>query len=129
MAGNLVQELGRLLDYVSLVGAAIRLNSPYDPRYRANAQSEVDVMWLSDMLHDLDMLGRALQSGVVPRVESVCDQLIFKYERYRDEDGSWNCAGTFERWSGRVDIDAGIEIFRAIKAASVDIQVQATMEE
>ncbi|MDG5824386.1 hypothetical protein MRX58_13150 (plasmid) [Xylella fastidiosa subsp. pauca] len=56
---NVNLELGRLLNYVADVAKAIRMNSPYNGKYKDLAPHEVglDVMQLANSLHCLGRLG------------------------------------------------------------------------
>lgn len=83
---DVTRELGRLLVYIAVVATAIRLNSPYRGDYESRDPREVglDVMWLSDSLHCLDRLGRALQAGDAKEIVDSCDSLLGYYGMFTE---------------------------------------------
>lgn len=83
---NFNWELGRLLVYIADVATAIRMNSPYNGAYQDRDPRDIglDVMWLSDSLHCLDRLGRAIQSGEPEQIVEACDSLLHYYRMFTD---------------------------------------------
>ncbi|MGR9053824.1 MAG: hypothetical protein ACU84J_14355, partial [Gammaproteobacteria bacterium] len=84
---NISFEIGRLLIYIADVATAIRLNSPYRGDYWTRNRNEVglDVMWLSDSLHCLDRLGKALRTADHNEIASSCEDLIDYYRLFEDD--------------------------------------------
>ncbi len=123
-------ELARLLVYIADVATAIRLNSPYRSDYQNRNPREVglDVMWLSDSLHCLDQLGRALQSDNAHTVIEACDDLLKYYRMFTDGvqgDGlTGDPKATFERYGHLGNPRVAMTVFASIRAkaeASLDV--------
>src|SRR5262249_44337122 len=84
MDHTLYPELVQLLAYTANVASAIRLHSAYnrgDLRYQQHAA--VDVMWLSDSLHQFGTLAHALMAGKWWQAQLLTEQLIDVYEGYQ----------------------------------------------
>lgn len=76
-------QLGRLLNFVADMATAIRLNSAYrGVQTGPDEQASLDVMWLSDSLHNFNQLGRALEGGDVALVIGACEALKSYYELF-----------------------------------------------
>lgn len=112
---DLQPELGRLLQFISEVAIAIRMNSAYHSASRHNPDTPVDVMWLADALHNFDQLGTAILKCDVAAIVAACDGHIAIYERYKADASGHNSKATFKRWASYVSLDDGIELFRSIK--------------
>lgn len=112
---NLPGELAGLLEFVAEVAIAIRSNSTYGSRFRVDPHTAAhDVRWLADSLHNLNMLGRAIQEE--RNVVFACDQLIAAYEWYDTGEPK----AVFERYP-HVRLDEARSLFRSIRArASVE---------
>lgn len=116
---DLTLELAQLLVFVADVAIAIRMNSAYNARSLLEDRRGVadDVMWLSDTLHHLDRLGRALLGGDGDVILATCDALSNTYRRYetRPPDTS-SCAPkkTFERYRGYFDLRTARMMFDAV---------------
>lgn len=105
---NLTTELAQFLNFTSKVATAIRMYSAYNQGDSERQQhAPLDVMLLSDSLHNLDMLASAIQGGHAPQIVSACDALVSMYTGYLGE-------ATFER-NRRVALPEGIAIFSAIR--------------
>jgi hypothetical protein len=78
------RELGGILTFVAKVATAIRTYSAYsdsEPRRHA----AFDLMWLSDCLHNLDVLGRAVQVGRPEAIAFACDRLLRQIAEYESD--------------------------------------------
>lgn len=115
-------ELARLLVFVADVATAIRLNSPYRSDYLHRGPQEVglDVMWLSDSLHCLDQLGRAIQADSPRVIIEACDDLLKYYRTFTEGVKGGGMAGdpkaVFERYSHLGNPRAAMTVFAAIRA-------------
>lgn len=127
---DLSWEFGRLLGYVAGVCTAIRKNSAYNQMHLEQNAANVsfDVMWLSDSLHRVDALGRAIQSGDPAQIVVACDFLLSLQQTYIDgippgQRVKGDPRESFERYAGTVSAREGMAIFTAIRhkalAASV----------
>jgi len=117
-------ELGRLLVYIADVATAIRKNSAYNVEYCYENRENLtlDVMWLSDSLHCLDRLGRAIQVADAEEIIAACDSLIEYYRLFTDGPGNFKCKGDPKGSIGRYS-----DLFRPQSAISVftDIRTRA----
>ena len=105
LRSNALEALGEFLNYVSRVAVAIRLNSAYR-QGAENTYSKYDVMWLSDSLHNLNMLGNALQGK--QDLEWSVDRLINTYKAYLG-DGEGMVSNPKETYSRYQPLDIGPE--------------------
>jgi hypothetical protein len=122
---SLQAELGRLLSYVSRVALAIRLYSAYNPSKKYTLGQEIcdiDLMWLSDSLHNFNMLGDAIIMGQRESIDDSCDFLISAYKGYLqiDHPNTLNnprraSAPAFARNEQYFLLNDGISILEAIK--------------
>lgn len=119
-------ELAKLLEFVSRIATAIRMNSAYNGKAQHNPHASFDVMWLADSLHNLDGLGRAILEGKPEQIAFTCDRLVSMFEGYASESTGLKSEPkhTFDRWSQLVDLRDGIDIFRAIKAKALAQTIQ-----
>ncbi len=58
-----VVQLGNLLTFIAKVAETIRMNSSYSRDAASNPHSATTVMFLSDMLHNLNGIGHSLVNG------------------------------------------------------------------
>lgn len=115
-------EFGRLLVYIAGVSTAIRKNSAYNQMHlELNAPNVAfDVMWLSDSLHRIDALGRAIQSGDLHQIVSACDFLLSLQGAYIDgippgQRLKGDPKESFERYEETVSAREGMAVFTAIR--------------
>lgn len=112
------KELGQLLSFIGRVATAIRLNSSYRPGYQDdNPHYSDDVMWLSDLLHHFERLGRALESGQPGEIIAACKGTDQSYLMYSKSDTGYRSepAPTFERQK-LFTVEEGRSILAAIMA-------------
>jgi len=79
---DLTNELANLLEFVASVGIAIRMNSAYNEASQYNPHKDVDVMYLADSIHNLDILGRSIEEGRKDKIMSACEELISTFKHY-----------------------------------------------
>lgn len=123
MSKNYSAELGRLLVYIADVATAIRTNSAYNEGhcYQNRENLALDVMWLSDSLHCLDRLGRALLGAPESEIIEACDSLIGYYRLFTEgpDAGTGKLKGdpkaSIERYEGLFSPQEAIDIFSAIR--------------
>lgn len=108
-------ELCRLLSFVATVASAIRMNSAYNSRSANSPHVAHDVMWLSDSLHNLGILADAIRAANPATIDFACDGLISSYERYMTDSTGKNSKATFDRNLDRLNLNEGLDIFRAIR--------------
>lgn len=123
---NFNPELGKLLVFISNVATAIRMNSAYDSAYQEkNPAYSDDVMWLSDSLHTLFLLGNALQEGDLKNIECACEDLIKQYNVYSQNDTGYKTepSPTFAK-QRLFSLEDGIGIFQDIinKAKALEVK-------
>ena len=92
-------DLCRLLDFVSETATGIRMNSAYNRASEFEPNARVDAMWLSDALHNLGVIGRAIISGDEAQVVRACDQQIRIFQQYQSDSTGHNSKASFDRWS------------------------------
>ncbi|MEM8519525.1 hypothetical protein [Janthinobacterium sp. CAN_S7] len=115
---DLSTELARLLNFTATVAIAIRMYSAYNSSGARHEDAPNDLMWLSDSLHNFDMLGNAILAGIPENILFACDSLIKALQSYQEVfPGSTRQAKpTFERNSQRVELKEAIAIFTDIRA-------------
>lgn len=120
---NLTRELARLLNFTAVVATAIRMYSAYNPGGHHLGGERIenapeDLMWLSDCLHNLDRLGRAVVEEKPANIVSACDALLTAYADYQVEDPrrSRQAKPSFDRNARMFSLREGMDIFTDIKA-------------
>lgn len=120
MKANFDSDLGHLLVYISEVATAIRLNSAYSGNCMQMDQRQVslDVMWLSDSLHNLDRLGHAIESGSPQEISNACEVEIDYYKKtiLDSQHSSWkgDPKGSFQRYDHIIKPQQALNIFTSI---------------
>ncbi len=123
---DLTDELALLLHFVSNVASEIRMHSAYN-REVPEPTASIDVMWLSDCLHNFDMLTQAIVSKCRADIVFACDVLIDGYRRYSVDGSGMNSAASFARAAKRnlFRLEDGISLFQAIMEKAKTGQAQA----
>ena len=118
-------ELAKLMQFTGETATAIRmysaysngvdsyLNIPRDPQ-----RDSVDLMFLSDALHNFSTLGRALLDGNPTTIATVCDGLLFGFDQYESDEGTPSARRgkpTFERWKSHVDLNLARKAIAGIR--------------
>lgn len=118
MKTDLSSELARLLNFTADVAVAIRMYSAYNQGGQRHEDAPNDLMWLSDCLHNFNMLGRAVQGDRPAGILFACDMLLKSYKGYQEiHPGSTRQPKpTFERNSPQVDLKEAMAIFGEIRA-------------
>jgi hypothetical protein len=116
---NIQEELAQLLGFVADVAAAIRLHSAYnrgDDRYSEYAA--VDVMWLSEALHQFGSLAHALLARDTWRAQLTAEMLSEIYDGYRRGSQGFTCdpKDTFDRHAQLVKLDVALAALDAISS-------------
>lgn len=123
---DLTDELARLVQFTAGVATAIRMYSAYNSAGR-HEDAPNDLMWLSDCLHNFDMLGRTVRGGDEQAIVFACDMLSNAYEGYQTiHPGSTRQSKpAFDRNLSHFSLQEGIEIFRDIRSKVLS-QLQST---
>ncbi len=121
---NLNEEFCDLLEYISDIALAIRLNSAYNSEYRSlslnldnpDAYNQVsnilnNVMNYSDLIHDLDSLSFALRSNNVLEILRACNYQIERHNKFKADVLNHSIDHESQKM---FCIDRGIEIFESI---------------
>lgn len=118
MRPDLTEELAKLLNFAAHVATAIRRHSAYNPEAARQAQAPVDVMWLSDCLHNFSMLGHAILKGTPHDILVSCDAHLCMYESYLEAhpNAEPQALATFERNVGPARLSEAMDVFREIRA-------------
>ncbi len=118
MKVDLTSELARILNFTAEVAIAIRMYSAYNQNGNRHEDAPGDLMWLSDCLHNFDMLGRAIQGGNPANIVAACDMLLKAYEGYQVENPRFTrqAKPTFDRNADRVSLHEAMAIFTDIRA-------------
>lgn len=120
MKTDFYSDLGQLLVYISEVATAIRLNSAYNGNYKQMDQDQVslDVMWLSDSLHNLDRLGHAIESGSPQEILDACKVEIDYYKKtiLYSLHSNWKSDpnGSFQRHDHIIRPQQALDVFTSI---------------
>nr|WP_298689554.1 hypothetical protein [uncultured Dongia sp.] len=119
---HLQSELAQLLIFVSKVSQAIRSNTAFNSSTFGDRQAHVDAMYLSDTLHRMHRLGRAIIELQPVQISAVCDDLITLFEDYRAPAGPFAKGGApecFARHNTYFRLTDAIELFQSIKQKSL----------
>lgn len=114
---DLTQELARLLIFIADVAVAIRMYSAYNQSAELHKDAPYDLMWLSDCLHNLNLLGLAIFESNQVNILSACDDLIAAYEQYQviNPHFSRQAKPSFDRNADMFALRDGIDIFKDIR--------------
>lgn len=118
MTIDLTNELARLLKFTADVATAIRMYSAYNQGGTIHEDAPTDLMWLSDCLHNFDMLAHAILAGNANNIDAACEMLLKVYERYQVESLHYTRQSkpTFDRNAARLSLRDAIAIFIDIRA-------------
>jgi hypothetical protein len=121
---DLTAELGKLLQFTAQVAVAIRMYSAYNRMGFQQEDAPMDLMWLSDSLHNFGILGIAVQEGNPANIISACDMLSRSYKGYQEmhPNSTRQAKPTFERNANRVNLNEAIAIFEQIRVKAVAFQ-------
>lgn len=119
-------EIGTLFEHVARVATAIRDYSAYTRGHYGpeHNKARYDLLWLSDCLHTLDSVGRALAAGSQRSLAAACQELLAMYEAYPLDGSGYDSRDTFRRLSGRVPLAGVCDAIRSIAmktAAAPDV--------
>jgi hypothetical protein len=111
-------EVGTLFEHVARVAKAIRDYSAFTRGHLAPEPSRAryDLHWLSDSLHSLDTVGKALANGSVKALNTACRDLLAMYDAYLKDASGYNSRDTFQRLSGKVPL---AEVSSAVKSIAI----------
>ena len=117
MKVDLTTELARLLNFTARIAIAIRMYSAYNQNAAHHDDAPNDLMWLSDSLHNFDMLGNAILAGIPENIIVACDSLLRAFHSYQEViPGSTRQAKpTFERNAHLVNLKEAMAIFTNIR--------------
>lgn len=79
------KNMGKLINYISEVAITLRMNSSYCASSLRNDNTPVNVMWLSDMLHNLTGIGNAIQSEDKEILNIAIDKQVTYWLRHTTE--------------------------------------------
>lgn len=118
MKTNLTEELARLLIFTASVATAIRMYSAYNQAGDRHEDAPNDLMWLSDSLHNFDMLGNAILGGTPGNILFACDSLLRSFQGYQEvfPESTRQAKPTFERNAQRIQLKDAMAIFIDIRA-------------
>jgi hypothetical protein len=105
-------KLGELLCEISNIAISIRMNSKYNPSAVENPNTTEAVMWLSDTLHYLDVLGRAITKCAPEQIVMAVDSIIGSWEYNLDNIEKASLENVPRQL---VKINESIEILNSIK--------------
>ena len=118
MKVDLTRELARLLNFTASVAVAIRMYSAYNQNGARHENAPTDLMWLSDSLHNFDMLGNAILTDTPANILVACDSLLTSFQSYQKEfpRSTRQAKPTFDRNSQHVKLIEAMAIFTDIRA-------------
>lgn len=124
-------ELAQLMKFTGDTATAIRMYSPYNKsgllqgQRRDPHRSQVDLMFLADVLHRFSSLGFALEEGDSANIVVVCDKLLSEftgYETERPEYGELQAKPTFDFWEPLVNLKHAREALLGIRSKAALLQ-------
>lgn len=121
---DLTSELARLLEFAAKIAIAIRMYSAYNQSGEHHEDAPSDLMWLSDSLHNFDMLGRAVLDGSPPNIILACDTLSRSFRGYQEihPNSTRQAKPTFDRNAKRIDLNEAIAVFEEIRSKAAAVQ-------
>lgn len=105
------KAMGKLLSYISEVSMTLRMNSSYCSYSLRNENTPRNVMWLSDMLHNLWGIGEAMQSQDSDLISEAIDKQISYWMQHHSEIEQARLDTIAGDWS----VQGGIDILNEIK--------------
>jgi len=121
---DLTLELARLLVFTAKVATAIRMYSAYNQSDEHFEDAPLDLMFLSDCLHNFDCLGYAIAEGSPVNIVFACDLLLNSYRDYQIEhpqDGTRQSKRTFDRNASRFSLNEGMAFFVEIRSKAASL--------
>lgn len=79
------KALGSLLSLIANIAITIRMNSAYCRGSLTNPNTPTNIMFLSDMLHNLHFLGRAIEEDDICRLHIEIDKQIGYWEMHKED--------------------------------------------
>lgn len=109
-------EVGTLLEHVARVAVAIRSYSAYTRGHHGPEPNKAryDLLWLSDCLHTLDRVGKALAAGSQRELTAACGELLSMYDMYLKDGSGYDSRDTFRRLAERVPLAGVTDAIRSI---------------
>jgi hypothetical protein len=106
---------GELLVLISGIAITIRMFSAYNQSAVSTQESQVALMWLSDSIHNLHVLGRALQSGDVNEIKRAAQ---YQKEYWQGQECDVRRSSCFNMPAGNAvfDIADGIDLMERISS-------------
>ncbi|WP_099609469.1 hypothetical protein [Vibrio coralliilyticus] len=108
------KPLGDLLCYIAKVTMTIRMNSHYNKTSLEQETTPLNVMWLSDMLHNIDGIGNAISNGCPDQIKTEVEKQIGYWKRHQE---SIETAATNTGFGRQLNVDQGILLLEKIKDA------------
>lgn len=78
------KTLGRLLIFISHVALNIRMNTTYNPFLIKDIETYETIKWLSDIFHNLDGIGRAIEEGRYEAARYIIENQIIDWQHNTD---------------------------------------------
>lgn len=107
---NYEKELNRLFIFISQIAISIRMNSDYCSVSKESESTGQNVMWLSDILHNLDLVGEAISMDSKGKKNIDSLKNMWLYNKDNIELAIKNSPYSHADWN----IDEGIAILDAI---------------
>lgn len=120
-----VVQLGNLLTFIAKVAQTIRMNSSYSREAASNPHSANIVMYLSDMLHNLNGIGHSLMSGDQLACEKEVKLQLDYWVRHSDEIRH---AQAHSVWPELIEwtVEDGISILRCLHETCGSIPISSS---
>ncbi len=88
---DLSEELLKLLTVTAQIARAIRLNSAYCPDSKDNPNTLVNVMELSNCLHNFDQLAKVIKDNDIKEINQSCEYLSNEFLICQDIPSFQHC--------------------------------------
>jgi hypothetical protein len=119
---DFTREFAQLLKFTASVATAIRMYSAYNQGEVQREHAQIDLMFLSDSLHNFDRLGSAVLQGVPANIVTACDSLLETYGTYQFQDSRFGLRqgkATFDRNAHLVSLPEAVDVFKHIRAKAL----------
>lgn len=111
-----ISSIGKLLSFISEVAITLRMNSSYCGASNNNEHTSDNVRWLSDMLHNLNSIGDALQTGSNEEIQYRINLMI---RDWSDRKDTFERAKNLSHGHGDWSVEQGIVILKEIRESVI----------
>lgn len=128
MKTDFTHELTQLMKFAGDTATAIRMYSKYSNgspmnnggQCRDPAMAPVDIMFLSDAITQLQIIGGVIERGDPTQIVDTCNSVQKLFESYTTDNPAFDpqAKPTFDYWKGLVDLGVAVKALKMIQDKS-----------